>query len=187
MEKMNCPYCDHKFTLGMTWSEYFEHMHSCMKAFFKQSNNVTINGNPTIHPSVMIGEYSTIQDKGGIVNIGANCEIGERVSINCSDSHLRCIGLSEENEYLSIFIENNVYIGAGSIILGGTHIAHHSVIGAGVVLPKHTYIPPYSLIVGSFPDCPKYHWGEEAWIGNRAGRFPKIKPGYYREKLSNKD
>jgi len=139
-----------------------------IQAMFDQGC-IWIGLSPEIGEGTMIGEFSTIQDKDGIVFIGENCDIGERVSINCSDSHLRCIGLSDENEYLPITIENNVYIGAGSIILGNCHIGHHSVIGAGTVLHKNTKVPPYSLVLGG------------------AQTHVMSKEGYYANRVSNTD
>ena len=50
--------------------------------------------------------------------------------------------------YESIKIENNVFIGSHSVILGGVKIGHHSVIGAGTVVRKGK-IPPYSLVIGN--------------------------------------
>ena len=105
-----------------------------------------LNHAPEIGIGTSIGEYCVIQNYKRMVRIGEYCDIAARVSINCSDSHLRCIGLLDEIQYLPIFIEDHVYIGEGAIILGGCTIGHHSVIGAGVVMPKHTRIPPYSLV-----------------------------------------
>ena len=108
-----------------------------------------LNNSPDIGEGTSIGEFCVIQNYKGMVEIGAHCDIAARVSINCSDSHLRCIGLSDEIEYLHIEIEDHVYIGEGSIILGGCFIGHHSVIGAGSVVNKNLHIPPYSLIIGT--------------------------------------
>jgi len=105
-----------------------------------------INGSPEIGEETSIGYYSEIYDRGGIVKIGAHCDIASFVAINCADSHRKCMGIEEEVECLPIVIEDHVFIGTHSAILGGCHIGHHSVIGAGVILAKRTMIPPYSLI-----------------------------------------
>ena len=80
--------------------------------------------------------------------IGDNCDIASFVVINCTDSHKRTIGLSEEIERKDIILENNVYVGTQSFIGGGVHIGHHSVVGAGTIVREGNY-PPYSLIVGN--------------------------------------
>ena len=91
---------------------------------------------------------SEIYAKGARVFIGDNCDIASFVSINCSYSHKRCIGLTVEIEKQDIIIEHHVYIGTQSFIGGGVHIGHHSVVGAGTIVRAGSY-PPYSLIVGN--------------------------------------
>ena len=122
---------------------------------------VWINGDPEIGQDVFIGGLSEVYAKGARVVIGDHCDIASYVSIDCSDSHKKTIGLTEDIERADIIIENNVYIGTHSFIGGGTHIGHHSVVGAGTIVPKGEY-PPYSLIVGN-PAV--------------------VKVGYYRDKL----
>lgn len=109
---------------------------------------VWIGGDPEIGENVYIGGMSEVYAKGARVVIGDNCDIASFVSINCSDSHKKTIGISDEIERRDIIIENNVYIGTQSFIGGGTHIGHHSVVGAGTVVPRGEY-PPYTLIVGN--------------------------------------
>lgn len=121
---------------------------------------VWMNGDPEIGENVYIGGMSEVYAKGAKVSIGDNCDIASFVVINCSDSHKKTIGLSNEIDRQDIIIENNVYIGTQSFIGGGVHIGHHSVVGAGTIVRKGEY-PPYSLIIGNPAVC---------------------KPGYYLEK-----
>ena len=54
----------------------------------------------------------------------------------------------KQAEYnLPVHIENNVWIGAGAVILPGVTIGENSVIGAGSVVTKD--IPPDVVAVGS--------------------------------------
>lgn len=146
----------------MTKDEFYD-MFSELIDFRKNDFHplVWINGDPEIGQDVFIGGLSEVYAKGARVVIGDHCDIASFVSINCSDSHKRTIGLTKEIERADIIIENNVYIGTHSFIGGGTHIGHHSVVGAGTIVPKGEY-PPYSLIVGN-PAV--------------------VKAGYYRAKL----
>lgn len=109
---------------------------------------VWIGGEPEIGENVYIGGMSEVNAKGARVVIGDNCDIASFVVINCTDSHKRTIGLSEEIERKDIVLENNVYVGTQSFIGGGVHIGHHSVVGAGTIVREGNY-PPYSLIVGN--------------------------------------
>lgn len=90
---------------------------------------------------------SELNAKGARIEIGEGCDIAAFVSIHCSDSHLRCLGKSEEIERLPIKIGNRVFIGQGAIILGGAEIGDDCVIGAGAVVIKRAKIPSgYSVI-----------------------------------------
>ena len=103
-----------------------------------------------IHEPASICEPADINGTDSSIVIGEGADIAAFVTINCADSHLRCLGISEEIERKPIVIEDHVFVGQGAIILGGTHIGHHSVIGAGVVL-KGEHIPPYSRITSPSP------------------------------------
>lgn len=109
---------------------------------------VWINGEPQLGKNVSIGGFSEINAKGAQIVIGDNCDIASFVSINCADSHKKCIGLGEEIERADITLENNVFVGSHSFIKGGAHIGHHSVIAAGTIVEPGD-IPPYSLVIGN--------------------------------------
>ena len=111
---------------------------------------VLINGNPVIGDGTKIGVLSEIYDKGGIVKIGANCDIASFVAINCADSHARTLGHAETVDCRPIEIGDNVFIGSHVFIGGGTVIGHHSVVGAGTIVIDRE-IPPYSLVYGPHP------------------------------------
>lgn len=109
---------------------------------------VWITGDPAIGDNVYIGGFSEVNARGATVRIGDNCDIASFVTINCADSHKKCIGLSDEVDRGDITLENNVFVGSHSVIKGGAHIGHHSVVAAGTVVDAGT-IPPYSLVCGN--------------------------------------
>ncbi len=109
---------------------------------------VWINGNPKIGERVSIGGFSEINAKNAKVVIGDNCDIASFVSINCADSHKRCIGLLNKIERKNIFIGNNVFIGSHSVVKGGAMIGDNCVVGAGTIVDGIS-IPPYSLVIGN--------------------------------------
>lgn len=122
---------------------------------------VWISGEPEIGEHVFIGAMSEVYAKGARVVIGDHCDIASFVAINCADSHKRCLGLSDEIERKDIVLEHHVFVGSHSMIKGGAHIGHHSVVAAGTIVEGVT-IPPYSLVVGN---------------------PMQVKPGHYRKKL----
>ncbi len=109
---------------------------------------VWILGEPEIGEGVFIGGLSEVNAKGSSVKIGDHCDIASFVSINCADSHKKCIGLAEEIERKGIVIEDHVFIGSHSMIKGGAQIGHHSVVAAGTIVGA-LQVPPYSLVVGN--------------------------------------
>ena len=122
---------------------------------------VWILGEPEIGARVSIGGMSEVNASGARVIIGNDCDIASFVSINCADSHKRCIGLVGEIERQDITIEDHVFIGSHSFIKGGVHLGHHSVVAAGTIVESGV-VPPYSLVIGN-PG--------------------QVKPAYYRDRL----
>jgi len=126
---------------------------------------VWINGEPEVGEGTYIGGFSEINAKGARVAIGSNCDIASFVAINCSDSHLKTIGLAAHHDKQDIKIGDNVFVGSHSVILGGVDIGDNTVVAAGTVVRAGS-IPPYSLVTGN----------------------PMIvKPGYYLDKRSSAD
>ena len=93
---------------------------------------VTIGSNTNIGKSVLINLYSYIEH---------DCQVGNFVTVSPG---VKCNG--------NVIIEDNVFIGSGTIILNGTKdkkivIGKNSVIGAGSLILRS--IPPNSKVAGS--------------------------------------
>ena len=80
------------------------------------------------------------------VSIGRDCAIGQYSIIMDCDHH-DVSDLNSRGPVEPIVIEDNVWIGARSIILRGSHVGRGAVIGANSIVKG--YIPPDSLAVGS--------------------------------------
>ena len=130
--------------------EEFNELFSKVTTFKKNLYHplVWIVGEPEIGKDVYIGGMSEINAKDAKVIIGDNCDIASFVSINCADSHKKCIGIMQKTERRDIKIENNVFVGSHCVIKGGAHIGHHSVVAAGTIV-EGIDIPSYSLIIGN--------------------------------------
>jgi acetyltransferase-like isoleucine patch superfamily enzyme len=109
---------------------------------------VFINGTPKVGKNVYIGLFSEINSRGAEVVIGDDCDIASFVSINVTDSHMKCIGLKKEIQRKPITIGNCTFIGSHSFIKGGADIGHHSVVASGTIV-EGVKIPPYSLVCGN--------------------------------------
>lgn len=84
------------------------------------------------------------------IYIGNNCLIGSGVLITDSDHHAILPNLrkcSSEPTPIEIVIEDDVFVGARSIILKGVRIGRGSVIGAGSVVTCN--IPQMTVVAGN--------------------------------------
>ncbi len=133
----------------MKQDEYKQHFYGLTT--FKENPYhplVWILGTPDIGEKVYIGAFSEVNATGANVVIGAHCDIASFVTINCADSHLKCIELANTIDRKDITLENNVFVGSHCVIKGGVYIGHHSVVAAGTIVDTG-YIPPYSLVIGN--------------------------------------
>lgn len=108
----------------------------------------TFEGWITAGTNLGVSNFSFLAGQGGL-RIGDNVRIGPHVVIYASnhifnDPHIPIAkqGMSARG----ITIEDDIWIGAGAIILDGVRIGKGSVIGAGAVVTKD--IPPYSIAAG---------------------------------------
>ncbi|BBQ52669.1 MULTISPECIES: acyltransferase [Aeromonas] len=133
----------------MKQDEYKQHFYD-LTAFKDNPYHplVWILGTPDIGENVYIGAFSEVNATGANVVIGAHCDIASFVTINCADSHLKCIELANTIDRKDITLENNVFVGSHCVIKGGVYIGHHSVVAAGTIVDTG-YIPPYSLVIGN--------------------------------------
>lgn len=96
-----------------------------------------------------IGDYSFIGCGGGVV-IGRNVLMGQRVSLHSqnhnfsdADSSIKAQGVTSKG----IVIEDDCWLGSGSIILDGVTVGSGSVVAAGSVVTRS--VPPNSVVAGN--------------------------------------
>ena len=126
---------------------------------------VLINGKPKIGAGTRIGIFSEVYDKGGIVKIGAYCDIASFVAINCADSHRRTIGFSSADGYPDIrpiTIGSHVFIGSHSFVGGDVSIGDNVVVAAGTILRRGEQVPSYSLVFGNPPTIKVGYYARKA-------------------------
>jgi acetyltransferase-like isoleucine patch superfamily enzyme len=96
-----------------------------------------------------VGAYSFIGAQGGI-KIGNDVIMGPRVSFHAEnhkyDDSQKPIRLQGESRR-GIVVEDDCWIGAGSIILDGVKIGTGCIVAAGSIVTKD--VPAYSIVAGS--------------------------------------
>ena len=102
-----------------------------------------------IGKNCFLGEYNVIRGQGG-VQIGDDVYTGPMVKIlavnhvfSDPERPIREQGITAKG----IVIEDDVWLGAGVIVLDGVTIGRGSVVGAGAVVAND--LPPHSIAVGS--------------------------------------
>jgi len=115
---------------------------SQLKRAFYRIRGTKIGKHVDIAPGVFLEDFYP-----ELITIQDNVDIGPKVIIVTHDSSGKCVSSQDITWTKPVVIENNVYLGAGAIILPGVRIGHHSIIGAGSVVTKD--IPPSSVAYGT--------------------------------------
>jgi maltose O-acetyltransferase len=118
----------------------------------------------TIGSNVGIASFSQLNAAGGIA-IGSNVLLGPQVVV-WSQNHLyedASVPICEQGyQQLRVEIEDDVWVGAGAIILPGIRLGRGTVVAAGSVVIRST--EPYTVVAGvparvvkrrSFPAAPE--------------------------------
>ncbi len=106
----------------------------------KKNKSSTIEGKLIVGDRSWIGTQSNIRAVGGIINIGRYCMIAQNVSINASNHSMKpnalYMDLGWDEIRTGVTVGDNVWIGAGSILLAGCSVGPNSVVAAGSVVTK---------------------------------------------------
>lgn len=117
-----------------------------------------------IGENTFIGHGTIIMGGESKILIGRNCDISSWVTIISGTHDLDTTGerMAGDSRSLDITIEDGVWIGVRTVILGGVTIGKMSMIAAGSVVNKN--VPAYTM-VGGVPARPikKYDFAIEQW------------------------
>ncbi|KAI1416331.1 trimeric LpxA-like protein [Hypoxylon sp. FL1857] len=105
--------------------------------------------NITIGNNVFIGRNCTIIDPMEVI-IGSNSYIGPNVSLFGGTLHTdpkRRKGSKSPHIGASIYIDEDVWIGGGAIVLLGVRIGRGATVAAGAVVTKD--VPPFTVVAGN--------------------------------------
>lgn len=128
--------------------------------FVGRNAQITLNVGIDLGEYFVLGEFAAIEvgDSdpvfiGNDVGMGrgaflrsANHAVDDVESVIQSQGH-KSKKVEFQGKVYSIVIEDDVLIGANSIILSGAHIGRGSVVSAGSVVSSE--VPPYSVVVGN--------------------------------------
>lgn len=129
----------------------------------KIGNNVSILRNTIIECTGVIRDLGEGLEIGNNVGIAQNCFIQVRGKVSIGNDVIlgpNVMIFSENHNFdditipivqqgetrLPVTIENNVWLGARSVILGGVTVGEGSIVAAGAVVNKD--VPPFSIVAG---------------------------------------
>ncbi|MBN2458154.1 acyltransferase [Candidatus Woesearchaeota archaeon] len=110
--------------------------------------SVYIYGKPKVGEETKINPFVILDASGGELIIGDGCSIASQVMIFTHSTHMKCVS---ENKCpiikKPVSIGSYVFIGSGAVILPGSRIGSHCIIGANAVVSKD--IPNNSIVAGN--------------------------------------
>jgi acetyltransferase-like isoleucine patch superfamily enzyme len=121
-------------------------------AYFDQRVSITARGGAIIFGDNFHSNEQVIfnADVGGTLAFGSNCLVGPRCIFRTANHRFDNVQediIDQGHECSDITIGDDVWFGAGVIVLPGVTIGSHSVIGAGSVVTKD--IPAFSVAFGT--------------------------------------
>ena len=130
---------------------------SFYKLFFKQvGKSVSIMSGLKIRGprGISIGNnsginYGCLLDGSGGLTIGADVMVGQNVSFFSGEHKFKRTDIPmrlQGFKYQPVVVKDDVWIGAGAIILPGVSIGRGTIIGAGAVVTKD--VPSYAIVGG---------------------------------------
>jgi acetyltransferase-like isoleucine patch superfamily enzyme len=94
----------------------------------------------SIGKKTYVGESNNIRASGGKISIGENCLIAQNVTIVATNHNIKLGELINKQSWTQdnnfVIIKDDVWIGAGSVILPGITIGNGAVIAAGSIVTK---------------------------------------------------
>ena len=113
------------------------------KTYFRYPKRISLGDNVTINRDCALYASYMVENVG--ITIGNNVALAPHVRIYTATHDYSTLSL--EDAAASVIIEDNVWIGGGSIILPGVTIGTGAVIGAGSVVTRS--VPALSVAVGN--------------------------------------
>jgi len=117
---------------------------------YKKHTSSRVGGKLVVGDRSWIGTQSNIRAVGGVIEIGRNCMIAQNVCLIASNHLIKpnaiYMDLSWDETKTGISIGDNVWIGAGSILLPGSSVGVNSIVAAGSVVTKN--IPANEIWAG---------------------------------------
>lgn len=134
------------------------HSFTLLSVIEDRVNKTPVESQLIVGDNTYIGEFNNIRASGGAVVIGSNVSISEHITIVASNHGIRKDKLHQlqawDTTKTGVNIEDDVWIGANSVILPGVTIGRGAIVGAGSIVTKS--VPSYAIVCGNPAKVLKY-------------------------------
>ena len=121
-------------------------------------NNVYIGKYCTLQADIEIGNNIDIANSGGL--IGKYDHDYSKIGVNIKDAPwIGDESYDFKGKNQKIIIEDDVWIGFGSIVFTGIHVHRGAIIAAGSIVTKD--VPPYAIVAGNPAQIKGYRFNSE--------------------------
>ncbi|MCU0458711.1 MAG: acyltransferase [Bacteroidales bacterium] len=133
----------------------------------------------SIGDNVYIGPGASFIATVSYINISNNVSFGPNVTIRGGNHAYHLMGKLMSNYKLEdkrpeddapVYIDEDVWVGTGAIILKGVHVRRGAIIAAGAVVNKN--VPPYSIVGGVPAKLIRFRWSLEDIMRHEAMVYP---------------
>jgi len=145
---------------------------------FDPLNSVFSYGNIVLGDNVFVGGRAWFSCAYGQINIGSYVMFGPGVKILGGNHSFSIVGErmhgynnKKEGDDLGVTIEDDVWVGANAVILGGVNIGEGAIVGAGAVVTKS--VPPYSIVAGVPATVIRKRFSDEQIRVHRNALYPE--------------
>lgn len=111
-----------------------------------------VTGNVTLGPRVSVWPFVSIRGDNDAVTIDDDTNVQDGCVIHVDDGvpcHIgKRVGIGHRAIVHGAFVEDDVLIAMGAILLNGVRVGSGSIIGAGAVVREGLHVPPNSLVLG---------------------------------------
>lgn len=159
------------FILRSHFKSYGENLKFCPENSQFTYNTISLGNH------VQIGSFAIFMSTESIIDIGNHVMFGPKVTIiggNHNTSKVGSFMSSIKEKRITddqpVIIEDDVWVGANSVILKGVTIGRGSIISAGSVVTRSC--PPYSIIGGVPARLIKWRWSFNTIIEHEANLYP---------------
>lgn len=133
--------------------------------------------NITVGDNVSLGLGCTILAAQSKILLGSDVMLGPNVTIVGGGHNISVIGRpmakvheKSGNEDLGVVIEDDVWIGAGAMVLRGVTVSRGAIIAAGSMVTKSP--PPYSIVGGNPARVVRPRWTADQILEHERSVYP---------------